>query len=71
MDKISTVAIDSVLKLEESGENEMNLACQGSLSLCNRHCAIHLKLTQCCKPPTLQFKVFSFTSCYGCWKAGK
>ena len=33
MDKISTVAIDSALKLEESGENEMNLACQCSLSL--------------------------------------
>lgn len=33
MDKISTVAIDSALKLEESGENEISLACQGRLSL--------------------------------------
>lgn len=33
MDTISPVAIDSALKLEESGGNEMSLACQGRLSL--------------------------------------
>lgn len=38
---------------------------------CDYHFTAFLKLTQSCEPPTLQFKTLNFTSCYGCWEAGK